>query len=165
MIVSRADDLQPLYRTMLGLGAAAVLVLAFGLVFFLHVAPPGQSTGLKARVQGVYAYDPSSGATRGSATSTFAPDQPFAAAVAWSSLPSGVEVGAHWYNSFEQQLGGVGPEAAGSLAGRRALVPVQAGGRTAANAPGEYTVVVARYSQHQPVELLGRASVLVKESG
>lgn len=150
---------------MLGLGVAAVLVLAFGLVFFLHVAPPGQSTGLKARVQGVYAYDPSSGATKGPSAKTFATDQPFAAAVAWSSLPSGVEVGAHWYNSLEQQLGGVGPEAAGSLAGRRALVPVAAGRSSAQNPPGQYTVVVARYSHHQPVELLGRASVLVKQSG
>jgi hypothetical protein len=165
VIVSQADDLRPLYRTMLALGAAAILILAFGLVFFLHYAPPGEGSGLKVRVEGVYAYDPSTGVTRGSSTSVFPPGEPFAARVDWSSVPSGVEVGAHWYNALEQQMGGVGPETAGALARRQAPVPVSTHGDQPQNLPGQYTVVVARYAHRQPVELLGRSTVLVRRTG
>jgi len=165
VIVSQADDLRPLYRAMLALGAAAILILAFGLVFFLRFAPPGERSGLRVQVEGVYAYDPSTGVTRGSAASVFPPGQPFAARVRWSSVPAGVEVGAHWYNALEQQLGGVGPETAGALAERQAPVPVTTHGDQAQNLPGQYTVVVARYANRQPVELLGRGTVLVRRGG
>jgi hypothetical protein len=165
VIVSQADDLRPLYRAMLALGAAAILILAFGLVFFLRFAPPGEGSGLRVQVEGVYAYDPSTGVTRGSAASVFPPGQPFAARVRWSSVPAGVEVGAHWYNALEQQLGGVGPETAGALAERQAPVPVTTHGDQAQNLPGQYTVVVARYANRQPVELLGRSTVLVRRGG
>jgi len=164
VIVSQRDDFRPLYRTMLGLGLAAILILAFGLLFFLRFAPPGQATGLKARVQGVYAYDPRSNTVHGAPSHTFAPEQPFAAKVDWSSLPPTVIVGAHWYNSLEQSIGGVSPRAAGDLAQEGALV-VQRLPSGDQNLPGEYTMVVARYSKGRAVELLARASVLVERTG
>jgi hypothetical protein len=34
-----------------------------------------------------------------------------------------------------------------------------------ANLPGQYSLVVVRYSRGQPVELLGRAVVLVERGG
>jgi hypothetical protein len=165
VIVSPRDDFRPLYRTMVSLGTVAILILALGFLFFLHFAPPGQGTGLRARVQGVYAYDPSTKRLHGAPSTTFPPDQPFAARVDWSSLPTTVTVGAHWYNSLEQEIGGVGPASAGALA-RRGTPVVQTlpqGG--AENLPGDYTMVVARYSNGQAVELLARTSVLVERTG
>jgi hypothetical protein len=165
VIVSQRDDFRPLYRTMVSLGAVAVLILAFGFLFFLRFAPPGQATGLRARVEGVYAYDPSTKRIHGSPSTSFAPDQPFAAKVDWSSLPATVTVGAHWYSSLEQETGGVGPSGAGALARQGALVVPTLPGRGAENLPGQYTMVVARYSQNQAVELLARTTVLVERTG
>jgi hypothetical protein len=162
VIVSQRDDFRPLYRTMLGLGTAAIFILALGFLFFLRFAPPGQATGLRARVEGVYAYNPSTGTVHGRPSATFPPDQPFAARVDWSSLPSKVVVGAHWYSSLEPENGGVGPTQAGTLAQRRALV---VGPHRGENLPGQYTMVVARYSGGRPVELLARTSVLVERTG
>jgi hypothetical protein len=165
VIVSQRDDFRPLYRTMVSLGAVAVVILALGFLFFLRFAPPGQGTGLKARVEGVYAYDPSTKRIHGSAATSFAPDQAFAAKVDWSSLPATVTVGAHWYNSLEQETGGAGPSAAGALARQGTLVVPTLPRRGAENLPGQYTMVVARYSHGQAVELLGRTSVLVERTG
>jgi hypothetical protein len=165
VIVSQRDDFRPLYRTMLALGAAAILILVFGFLFFLRFAPPGEGTGLRARIQGVYAYDPSAKTIHGAPSSTFTPDQAFAARVDWSSLPSTVTVGAHWYNSLEQEIGGVAPGPAGALARERALVVQAPPSAGADDLPGQYTMVVARYSHGQAVELLGRTSVLVDRTG
>src|SRR5438874_10954094 len=99
---------------MVSLGAVAVLILASGFFFFLRFAPPGQGTGLRARVEGVYAYDPSTKSIKGHPSRSFTPDQQFAARVDWASLPATVTVGAHWYNSLEEEVGGVGPSPAGS---------------------------------------------------
>jgi hypothetical protein len=164
VIVSERDDFRPLYRTMLAVGAAAILILVFGFLFFLRFAPPGEGTGLRARVEGVYAYDPSTHTIHGRPSTTFAPDQAFAARVDWSSLPSSVTVGAHWYNSLEQEIGGVAPRPAGALARDGTLV-VQTPPPGGANLPGQYTMVVARYSHGQAVELLARTSVLVERMG
>ena len=165
VIVSQRDDFRPLYRTMLALGVAAVVILVLGFLFFLRAAPPGQATGLRARVQGVYAYDTHTGRIHGRASTTFAPNQPFAARVDWSSLPPTVTVGAHWYNSLEQELGGVAPRTAGDLA-RQGTVVVETLPRSGTeNLPGEYTMVVVRYAHGRAVELLGRTSVLVVRTG
>jgi hypothetical protein len=164
VIVSQRDDFRPLYRTMLALGTVAILILVFGFLFFLRFAPPGEGTGLRVSVEGVYAYDPSTKTIHGRASTTFAPDQAFAARVDWSSLPSKVTVGAHWYNSLEQEIGGVAPRPAGALARDRTLV-VQTPPSGADDLPGQYTMVVARYSHGQAVELLVRTSVLVERSG
>ena len=116
-------------------------------------------------MEGVYAYDPSTGKTSGSPAHSFPPDQPFAAKVDWASLPSSVTVGAHWYNSLEQEVGGLSPSPAGALARRGALVvPTHARNGTE-NLPGQYTMVVARYSNGQAMELLARTSVLVERTG
>src|SRR5438105_4397482 len=155
VIVSQRDDFRPLYRTMLGLGMVAVLILAFGFLFFLRVAPPGQATGLWVRIVGVYAYDPSTKRVHGSPATTFSPDQTFVARVDWASLPPTVRVAAHWYNSLEQEIGGVGPSLAGGLARQGTLVVERVPRSGADNLPGEYTMVVARYSKNQAVELLG----------
>jgi hypothetical protein len=163
VVVSERDDFRPLYRTMLAVGTAAIFILALGFLFFLRFAPPGEGTGLRARVEGVYAYDPSTHTLHGPST-TFAPGQAFAARVDWSSLPSTVIVGAHWYNSLEQELGGVAPRSAGALARDGTLV-VQTPPQGGANLPGQYTMVVARYSHGQAVELLARTSVLVERMG
>jgi hypothetical protein len=164
VIVSQRDDFRPLYRTMVSLGVVAVFILAFGFLFFLRFAPPGQETGLRARVEGVYTYNPSTKRITGRPSTTFSPDQPFAAKVDWASLPPTVTVGAHWYNSLEQQQGGVGPSAAGDLARRGTLVVLTLPRAGADNLPGQYTMVVARYSHDQPVELLARTTVLVRRS-
>ena len=165
VIVSQRDDFRPLYRTMLGLGMVAVLILAFGFLFFLRVAPPGQATGLRVRIDGVYAYNPSTKRIHGSPATTFPPDQPFAARVDWSSLPPTARVGAHWYNALEQEIGGVAPSLAGDLARQGTLVAERVPQSGADNLPGQYTMVVARYSKNQAVDLLGRTSVLVERTG
>jgi hypothetical protein len=76
-----------------------------------------------------------------------------------------VTVGAHWYNSLEQEIGGVGPVPAGALARDRALVAQAPPPAGADDLPGQYTMVVARYSHGEAVELLGRTSVLVERTG
>ena len=165
MIVSQRDDFRSLYRTMLALGMAAVVILVLGFLFFLRFAPPGQATGLRAHVQGVYAYDPHTGKVHGPASTSFPPDQPFAARVDWSSLPPTVTVGAHWYSSLEQELGGVAPRAAGDLARQGTLVTETLPRSGTENLPGEYTMVVVRYANGRAVELLARTSVLVVRKG
>src|SRR2546423_1435276 len=150
---------------MLALGFVAIVILVLGFLFFLRVAPPGQQTGLRARVLGVYAYDPQTKRIFGPPSTTFAPNQPFAAKVDWSSLPPKVTVGAHWYNSLEQEIGGVAPSPAGTLAGQGTLVVETLPRGSKENLPGRYTMVVARYSGNQAVELLARTSVLVKRAG
>ena len=165
VIVSQRDDFRPLYRTMVSLGAVAVLILASGLFFFLRFAPPGEGSGLRTRVEGVYAYHPTTGKITGRPSTSFPPDQPFAAKVDWASLPPSVTVGAHWYNSLEQEVGGLGPSPAGDLARKGALVVPNLPRRGTENLPGQYTMVVARYSGARAVELLARTSVLVERTG
>src|SRR5579884_3983568 len=91
---------------MLALGAAGLLILVLGLVVFLRFAPLGQRTGLAARVIGVYAYDPVQRTVAGPAATRFPRTQPFAARVSWASLPSGVVVGATWYDSLQDPARG-----------------------------------------------------------
>ena len=55
------DQLQTLYRTLLVFATVAVVILAVGLVEFVYFEPPGQATGVKARIAGVYQYDPATG--------------------------------------------------------------------------------------------------------
>jgi hypothetical protein len=164
-VVQSEESLRPLYRLMVGSGVVAVLILALGLATILKFAPPGQASGLKARIVGVYPYDPAAHMVTGQPSTHFSRTQPFAAKVDWSALPGGVVVGARWYNTLDQPVGGVGPAAAASLATTGALVPVMTPPGLHANLPGNYTLAVTRYSQGQPVELLGREVVLVERSG
>ena len=164
-MVEARDSIRPLYRVMLALGFAAVVILAFGLVTIYAFAPPGQTTGLKVRVLGVYRYDPSRRQVFGSPSTHFSRTQPFAARIAWSSLPGDLMVGARWYNTLEDPVGGVGPAPARTLAGQDAPVPVKTPPGLHANLSGDYTLAVVRYARGQPVELLGRSVVLVERGG
>jgi hypothetical protein len=150
---------------MLTLGVVALVILALGLVTIYRFAPPGEATGLKVRIVGVYPYDPVQHRVTGRPATHFSRTQPFAARVDWSSLPAGVVAGAHWYNALGEQVGGAGPAPAPALAAQDSLVPAMTPPGLHANLPGQYTVAVARYSRGQPVELLGRAVVLVERGG
>jgi hypothetical protein len=146
---------------MLGLGVAAVIILALGLATLLRYAPPGQRTGYRAHIVGVFAYDPGSGQVGGRPMTRFPREQPFAAQVDWESLPPSVTVAAEWYDSLSSQVGSVGPATAADLAGHGTVVPVRTSPGLRANLPGNYTLVVIRYARSQPVELLGSESVVV----
>jgi hypothetical protein len=160
-VVGAQEDLHPLYRTMLALGVVAILLLALGFAVMLRSAPPGQRTGYRARVIGVFAYDPSSGQPTGPPMTRFRRRQPFTAQVDWSALPPAVVAGARWTDSLDDEVGTVGPASAGSLASAAVMVPVKTPPEFHANLPGSYTLTVVRYAHGQPVELLASASVVV----
>jgi hypothetical protein len=155
------EDFRPLYWTMLGLGVVAVLILALGVVTLLRFAPLGQHTGYHAQVVGVFPYDSKSGQVAGPPGTHFRRDQLFAAQVEWDRLPATMVVAARWYDSLSSQVGSVGPEPAGRLAGREALVPVVTPPDLHANLPGSYTLKIERYAGGRAVELLDSEGVVV----
>jgi hypothetical protein len=150
---------------MVALGLVSVAIFALGAVTILAYAPPGQRTGLKAQVLGVYPYDPTTHEVTGGASTHFGREQAFAARVDWSSLPTGLVVGARWYNTLEEPVGGVGPAMAGALASQETVVPVKTPPGLRNNLPGSYALAVVRYSGGRPVELLARQVVLVERGG
>jgi hypothetical protein len=156
-----SEDFRPLYWTMLGLGVVAVLILALGVLTLLRFAPLGEHSGYHAQVAGVFPYDSRSGQVEGPSSTHFRRDQPFAAEVEWELLPPGMVVAARWYDSLDSVVGSVGPEPAGQLARREALVPVVTPPGLHANVPGSYMLTVVRYSGGQQVELLDSQSVVV----
>ena len=160
-MVDVQEDLRPLYRTMLALGLVAILIMALGLGLLIRYAPPGQRTGYRAHVVGVFAYDPSTGIPVGPPTTRFHRNQPFTAQVDWSALPSSVVVSARWTDSLDDEVGSVGPEPAGALAEHQILVPVKTPPEFHANLPGSYTLTVLRHADGRPVELLASATVVV----
>jgi len=155
------DQLQTLYRTLLVFATVAVVVLAVGLVEFVYFEPPGQTTGVKARVTGVYLYDPSTGNTIGPDRSSFARSDELAAVVDWSGLPPDLSVDARWYDTFGNIVGRVGPSTPATL-GMRSTVPVTVPQGLHHNLPGHYTFVVERLEGGLPVEVLARRIVLVE---
>ncbi|MDQ6692476.1 MAG: hypothetical protein M3Z13_06885, partial [Candidatus Dormibacteraeota bacterium] len=137
-------------------------LLSIGLAQFIHFEPPGQKSGLKARISGIYPYDVKNQRATGSAKDHFRTDEPFAAVVDWSSLPPDLLVGARWFTGgFAIDAGGVGPARAGELAGA-GIVPVNMGADRFP--PGRYQVVVERFARGRPVEVIARSSVLVAGS-
>src|SRR5579859_5773138 len=56
--VGQRDPVVTLYRTLLVCAAVAIVILAAGLAEFFYFEPFAQSSGLHARITGVYAYDP-----------------------------------------------------------------------------------------------------------
>jgi hypothetical protein len=155
------DQLQTLYRTLLVFATVAVLILAVGLVEFVYFEPPGQTTGAKARIAGVYQYDPSTGNTVGPDRPSFARSEEFAAVVDWSGLPPELSVDARWYDTFGNIVGRVGPSTPAQL-GQRSTVPVTVPHGLHHNLPGHYTFVVERLEGGLPVEVLARRIVLVE---
>jgi hypothetical protein len=164
-VIQARESLRPLFRLMLTLGVVALVILGLGLATIFRFAPPGQATGLKVRILGVYPYDPVQRSITDGPSTHFARTQAFAARVDWPALPGSVVAGAHWYNTLGEPVGGVGPAPVRVLAGADAVVPVMTPPDLHANLPGDYSLVVARYSRGQPVELLGRTVVLVERGG
>lgn len=160
MSAVRYDQLRVLYRTLLLFATVGTVILAIGLVEFVYFEPPGQASGIKAHIVGVYSYDPTSMQTVGSDRSEFPRSGEFAAVVDWSSLPADLLVDARWYDSFGSLVGRVGPGTPSDLAGDRVIpVVVPQGFRYVL--PGRYTFVVERLRQGVAVEVLGRRFVVV----
>jgi hypothetical protein len=157
------DPVRTLYRALLVFDIVAILILAVGLGEFLYFEPPGQSTGLKATIVGVYQYDPTTHTTVGPDRSSFARTQQFAAVVDWSSLPQNITVDARWYDSFEAIVGRVGPGTPAQLADQT-MIPVGVPAGLKHNLPGQYLFVVERLQNGVPVEVLARHIVLVERS-
>jgi len=153
-------QLRTLYRTLLVFATFGVLILCVGLVEFVYFERPGQSTGVRATIVGVYRYDAASRQTSGPDRSEFARADEFAAVVDFGSLPSNLSVDARWYDTFGSLRGTVGPATAGQLAAKT-VVPVEVPQGNKFVLPGRYTFVVERLSGGMPVEVLARRFVLV----
>jgi hypothetical protein len=154
------DQLLVLYRTLLVFATIGVVILCVGLVQFVYFERPGQETGVKAHIVGVYQYDPLTDRTVGSDRSEFPRSDEFAAVVDWSSVPANLVVGARWYDTFGSMRGSIGPAHPTELTGSRIIrVEVPEGFHFVL--PGRYTFVVERFQDGVPVEVLARRFVLV----
>jgi hypothetical protein len=157
------DQLRVLYRTLLVFATVGAAILAIGVVEFAYFEPLFQSTGVKAHIEGVFAYDPATGKTQGPDRSEFPRSGQFAAVVDWSSLPGSFTVDARWYDSFGSLRGQVGPAKPSELADR-SVIPVLVPEGFRFVLPGTYTFVVERFQNGQPVEVLGRRFAHVDRS-
>jgi hypothetical protein len=157
------DPVVTLYRTLLVYAAVAVLILIVGLGEFLYFERPGQASGYKADVGGVFLYDPSTQKTTGPDRTSFSRSETFAAVVDWSSLPPDVTVDARWYDSFRVVVGQVGPGTPTQLA-NQTVVPVTIPEGLKHLLPGRYIFVVERWQDGVPVEVLARRIVVVQRS-
>jgi len=154
------DQLKVLYRTLLVFATVGAVILAIGIVQFVYFEPLGQTTGVQARIVGVYQYDPATKTTIDGDRSEFPRTGEFAAKVDWSSLPNNLIVDARWYDSFGSLRGQVGPGSPSSLADK-SVIPVDVPPGFHFVLPGRYTFVVERIKNDVPVEVLGRRFVLV----
>ena len=157
------DQLKVLYRTLLVFATFGVVILAIGVIQFAYFERPGQASGAKATIVGVFVYDPTTGQTVGPDRAEFPRDVEFAAKVDWSSLPANLIVDARWYDSFGSLRGEVGPGTPPSLADK-SVIPVVVPQGYRYVLPGRYTFVVERFENGVPVEVLGRRFVLVDRS-
>jgi hypothetical protein len=155
------DQVRTLYRTLLLFATVAVVILAVGLIEFVHFEPPGQTTGAKVRIVGVFAYDSANGTTLGTDKSTLSRTQEFAAVVDWSGLSPNLAVDARWYDSFGGLVGRIGPSTPAQL-GNHSIVPVITPPGLHHNLPGRYTFVVERFQGGVPAEVLARRFVQVE---
>ena len=158
--VASYDQLRTLYRTLLVFATVGVLILAVGLLEFVHFEPPGQTSGIKAHIVGVYRYDPSIGTTVGPDRTQFSRTDQIAAVVDWSSIPANLIVDARWYDGFGDLVGRVGPGSPPELAPHM-IVPIVVPPGLHHSLPGHYTFVVERFQGDTPVEVLGRRIILV----
>jgi len=154
------DQLRVLYRTLLVFATVGVVILSIGLLQFVYFERPGQETGVKAHIVGVFKFDPVSKQTAGPDRSEFARSEVFAAVVDWSSLPTNLVVDARWYDTFGSMRGVVGPAHSNDLSGQ-STIPVEVPDNAKFVLPGRYTFVVERIQDGVPVEVLGRRFVLV----
>jgi hypothetical protein len=154
------DQLLVLYRTLLVFATIGVVILSIGLVQFVYFERPGQETGVKAHIVGIYQYDPASHKTVGPDRSEFPRSAEFAAMVDWSSVPANLIVDARWYDTFGSMRGSVGPAHPTDLAADN-IIPVQVPQGFHYVLPGRYTFVVERIQGGVAVEVLARRFVLV----
>lgn len=157
------DQLRVLYRTLLLFATVGAIILAIGVVEFVYFEPPGQASGITARIVGVYVYDPNSKQVSGPDRSEFPRSGEFAAVVDWTSLPGSLVVDARWYDSFGTLEGRVGPGPASDLAAEQ-IIPVEVAPGFRFVLPGRYTFVVERLKAGVPVEVLARRFVVVDRS-
>lgn len=155
------DPVRPLYRALIVFDVVAILILAVGLGEFLYFERPGQTSGVKASITGVYQYDEATHQTTGPDRSTFTGTQDFAAVVDWSSLPPNITVDARWYDTFGTIVGRAGPGTPAGLSSQT-TIPVAAPAPFNRNLPGRYIFVVERLDNGVPVEVLARRLVLVE---
>ena len=153
------DETRPVFRLMVALGAAGIVILGLGLAQFVHFEPPGQKTGQVVKISGVYDYDRATHAVTGGDRDHFRTDEPFAAVIDWTTLPPDLIVGANWFSGgFALDAGGVGPARAAALT-EASVVPVNLGGGRFPS--GRYEVVVERFAGGRAVEVLARRSIVV----
>lgn len=145
---------------MLLFATVGVVILAVGLLEFVHFEPPGQTSGIKAQILGVYLYDEATGATSGPDKSEFSRTDQIASVVDWSSIPSNLIVDAKWIDSFGDLVGRVGPASPAELTGQM-IVPIVVPKGYHHILPGHYTFVIERIQYGIPVEVLGRRIILV----
>ena len=161
MVAAPVDQVRTLYRTLLVYAAASILILIIGLGEFFYFEPPGQHTGLKATIVGVYQYDPATNSVIGPDRNAFPRTVDFTAKVDWSTLPRNIVVDARWYDGFGNVVGSVGPGTPKDLASHT-LVPVHPPTGFHHNLPGHYIFVVERYEGGVPVEVIARRVVQVE---
>ena len=154
-----ADDTRAVFRLLVALGLAGVVILGIGLAQFVHFEPPGQRTGQAVRIDGVFDYDINKKRIFGGDKDHFRTNEPFAAVVDWRSLPPDLLVGASWNSGgFALDSGGFGPARAADLT-EKTVVPVNRGAQRFP--AGDYEFVVERYAGGRPVEVLGHRWVVV----
>jgi hypothetical protein len=161
--VASYDQLRTLYRTLLVFATFGVMILAVGLLEFVHYEPAGQTSSIKAHIAGVYEYDASTGTTVGPDRTQFPRTDRIAAVVDWSSIPAHLVVDARWYDGFGDLVGRAGPGSPAELA-QHTIVPLVVPPGLHHSLPGHYTFVVERLEGDVPVEVLGRRIVLVERS-
>jgi hypothetical protein len=161
VVAAPADQVRTLYRTLLVYTTASILILIIGLAEFFYFEPPGQHTGLKATIVGVYQYDPATNSVTGPNRNSFPRTVDFAAKVDWSTLPQNIVVDARWYDGFGNVVGSVGPGTPKDLASHT-VVPVHPSTGFRHNLAGRDIFVVERYEGGLPVEVIGRRVVQVE---
>jgi hypothetical protein len=161
VVAAPVDQVRTLYRTLRVYAVVSILIFIAGLVEFAYFEPPGQHTGLKATIVGVYQYDPDHNTSIGPDMSSFLRTSQFAAVVDWSSLPQNMIFDARWYDAFGNVAGTAGPGTPQELAAHT-IVPVRVPPGLHHNLPGHYIFVVERWEGGVPVEVSGRRVVLVE---
>ncbi len=160
MSAATYDQLHTLYRTLLVFATVGAVILSVGLVQFVYFERPGQETGVRAHIAGVFEYDPATKKTTGPDRSEFPRSGLFAAVVDWNSVPAQTTVDARWYDTFGSMRGEVGPAHPNELTAS-GVIPVEVPEGFHFVLPGRYTFVVERLQDGVPVEVLARRFILV----
>jgi hypothetical protein len=161
--VGQRDPVVGLYRTLQALALVGILILAAGLIEFLHFEPIGEADNFHAHIVGVFHYDPTTRRTYGPDEQAFTRSDQFAAVVDWSGIPGSITVQALWFDSFENIVGSAGPNTASALKDHT-IIAANVPSSLKYHLPGEYIFAVERLAGGQPVEVLGRRIIEVQSS-